>query len=62
MNFLVWVRRNGKLHAQLWAERSYAIHKDSERNVVTRHELEEEHRDWPLDVLADVYPAPEVVL
>jgi hypothetical protein len=61
MKFLVWIRRNGRLSPQLWAERSYAIHKDSETGVVARYELPEEHRDWPLDVLAGRYPAPEVV-
>lgn len=60
MKFFVWILRNGRLSPQLWAERSYAVNKDSEAHVVARYELAEEHRDWPLDVLSDVYPAPEV--
>lgn len=61
MKHLVWILRNGRMHPQLWAERSYAIHRDSEPHVVARYVIADEHVGWPLDVVKEFYPAPEVV-
>lgn len=56
MKFLVWIRRNGNLHPQLWAERSFAIHKDGEPGVVARFEIAAEHVGKSIDELREVYP------
>lgn len=62
MNWLVWVQRNGRVSPQLWAERSFAIHRDGERAVIGRVEIPPQHRHLSLSDVERLYDPPRPVV